>query len=208
LLMHQVQMDAISVVTPATQSIQKLVSKRGKFRLAAGWARRAKHGKGFGVRYMKKGPYMGMIRKMFRRGEKKKGEKMGPAQMLERIMKKHPKEYAVPSLEEVSQAVSKIAQDAKSGTAGEAGGRGRPALSAQFPAAIAALQVEFDRLDGALLPAAGVAWMTAAPSWAAAKAQGLTEAAVRRQISGWRRKRKAARQGVEDSDSDDDNDCQ
>ena len=204
---EQVESNAIAPVTPATQSIKGLISGRNRARprLPAGWARRAKHGKGFGVRYMKTGDgvYMKMIRKMFRTGVKRSGEKMGPAQMLERIVRKFPKRYDLPSMEEVSQAVSAINQGGTGGAAtGAAGGRGRPALAERFPTEIGALDAQFKAVGGKLMPAAAVAWMESAGRPAARGwPEGLSSKAVRALVSKWRRAAKADGEGSE-SESD------
>ena len=205
---EQVESNAIAPVTPATQSIKGLISGRNRTRprLPAGWARRAKHGKGFGVRYMKVdgGRYLKMVRKMFRKGVKRKGEKMAPAQMLERIVHKFPRQYDLPSLEEVSQAVAAIAQEGKGGAAkgAAAGGRGRPALADVFPAEIGALRAQFEAVGGKLMPAAAVAWMESAGRPAARGwPEGLSSKAVRALVSKWRRAAKADGEGSE-SESD------
>ena len=113
-------------------------------RLQSGFGKRSKHGQGFGVRYMKRGIAKKAVISMFKKGAKVKAKRKGPAEMLEAIRRKHPRQYDLPSLEEVSQLVAKLSHSGlpKPGGAGRRGGR---TMEERFPTELGALRVEFDR---------------------------------------------------------------
>lgn len=69
-----------------------------------GWARRPPWGKQYGAKYMHL--YAQEVRELFNRGVADSSKKMGPAQMLEELKRKHPGKYSVPSESEIRTEIS------------------------------------------------------------------------------------------------------
>ena len=159
---------------------------------------------------MKRGIAKGAVISMFKKGMQVKAKRKGPAEMLEAIRRKHPRQYDLPSLEEVSQLVAKLSQSGlpKPGGAGRRGGR---TMEERFPTELGALRVEFDRRaegDGRGMTAKdAVEWMTRRGGYAsmgAWPAGGLTEQQVKRVVSRWRKQPAAAVRSADDGSDDED----
>ncbi len=83
-----------------------------------GWARRPQWGKQYGAKYIR--AYANEIRELFNRGAAKISEKLGPAQMLEELKRRHPGKYTVPSESEIRNQITVLFTRQKQGD-GEGG---------------------------------------------------------------------------------------
>ena len=132
------------------------------------------------------------------------------SQAIDRSWRKDPRQYDLPSLEEVSQLVAKLSHSGlpKPGGAGRRGGR---TMEERFPTELGALRVEFDRRaegDGQGMTAKdAVEWMTRCGGYASRGAWptgGLTEEQVKRVVSRWRKQPAAAVRSADDGSDDED----
>ena len=97
--------------------------------LKFGWARRPAHGEGKGATYMSD-EFATVVEKLFECGEKKKGCKYSPHQMHAELLRRFPDRFDIPSVIEISAAVSNLVQNknrpsaVSTGASGDRGGRG------------------------------------------------------------------------------------
>ena len=235
---EQVANNNIQPITPAAHSIKGLVTADGGCRwgphrqgggrvgtsrqtgaaarasaprVHSGWSKRAKHGQGFGVRYMNRGESRAEVTKMFKIGMKVKARRKGPGEMLEVVERLHPDRYDLPSLEEVSQLVAKLHSSGlpKAGGAGRRGGR---TTEEKFPVPIGALRAEFvSRRDAGMGMTArqAVEWMTRSGGHADGgewPEGGPSEKQVLGVVRKWRKQPAAAVQTADGGGSESDDD--
>jgi hypothetical protein len=71
-----------------------------------GWARRPKNGEMYGPKYMEE--FCSAIEELYLLGEEDKKNKKSPAQMLEIITQKNPKEFCLPSENDIRAEINKL----------------------------------------------------------------------------------------------------
>lgn len=106
------------VTTPDEQTISQLLPanpQRPAISWPSGWADRPAHGEGKGETYMCE-EFEHVVKKLFYRGEKKKGCKYSPHQMHAELEKRFPERFDVPSVTEISGAVANLVQKKKKGS--------------------------------------------------------------------------------------------
>lgn len=152
------------IATPDTQTISQLLPdnpRRSVLSWASGWAERPAHGHTKGKTYMC-GEFEQVVKKLFNRGEKKKGCKYSPHQIHSELESRFPDRFDVPSVTEISGAVANLVQKKKtgstSGNAAAGGGRGRMSTEGKYPEVFAPLWAEW-RAGWHLSPKEACSWL-------------------------------------------------
>ena len=114
----QLQSDGQICFTPVSENIDASYPPCPEdfvpdFSFNKGWAKRPQVGKMYGPKYLE--PYKIEIENLYNCGEHDKKNKMSPAQMLERIQCQHPKEFCLPSENDIRAYINKLQMSKKKG---------------------------------------------------------------------------------------------